>query len=480
MTFSLTWLPQILRAWGLNVVETPGWQTRGHGDMGEVKGVLLHHTNGALHGNMPSLQVLIDGRPDLAGPLSQLGLGRDGTYYIVCAGKGWHAGAGAWHGITDGNGHMIGIEAENVGDASDPWPSVQMDAYRRGVAAILTHIGASAIMCAGHKEYALPAGRKDDPDFDMNKFRADVAAIIAAPAHASTSVSSTKRMTGITATVFGGSSDPNTSAYDSHPISDTELGVALPYRFPAPIPRVRVYANGKSVDCSIVDVGPWNINDPYWETGSRPQAESGTDKNSRETNLAGIDLTPAAAKAIGIQGKGIVDWEFSAAKAPVVASGGASVANPTTPAPTAATAPTPQPGPIVPPSNPQPAPPAKPETTMTTPTTTAAAAAPTAAIHDVVIPQVISALETAKTWVPRFVPNMPWWMQFVLAVGVPIIEGGLNIYENKDTQSGTDLAHSIGGLIQNIGQGVQTAAATVASTPQAPAGAPTQGMPNAG
>ncbi len=73
---------------------------------------------------------------------------------------------------------------------------------------------------------------------------------------------------------------------------------------------MRVYCAGKSVDCSIVDVGPWNINDPYWLRGARPQAESGTDTTGRHTNRAGIDLTPAVAKALGIDGKGTVDWEF--------------------------------------------------------------------------------------------------------------------------------------------------------------------------
>jgi hypothetical protein len=75
---------------------------------------------------------------------------------------------------------------------------------------------------------------------------------------------------------------------------------------------VRVFnsATGASVDCDIVDVGPWNTDDPYWETGERPQAETGTDRRGRRTNLAGIDLTPAAAQAIGIPGKGKVDWEF--------------------------------------------------------------------------------------------------------------------------------------------------------------------------
>ena len=53
-----------------------------------------------------------------------------------------------------------------------------MDAYRHGVAAILKKIRANAIMCCGHKEYALPHGRKDDPTFDMNEFRRQVAAIM--------------------------------------------------------------------------------------------------------------------------------------------------------------------------------------------------------------------------------------------------------------------------------------------------------------
>lgn len=119
-----------------------------------------------------------------------------------------------------------------------------------------------------------------------------------------------QRFIGITATEFGGSADPNTSAYDGHLITDQEFGVALPFKFKSARPHVRVFKDGKSVVCQIVDVGPWNTNDPYWNSGGRPQAESGTDNTGRHTNHAGIDLTPAAAKAIGLNGLGKVDWEF--------------------------------------------------------------------------------------------------------------------------------------------------------------------------
>ena len=117
----------------------------------------------------------------------------------------------------------------------------------------------------------------------------------------------------IVATKFGGGSDPNNSAYPPYaPITDTDLGVALPFRFKEPRPQVKVTnrANNKSVVCSILDIGPWNIDDPYWSSGQRPQAESGRDEKGRVTNLAGIDLTPAADKAIGLGGLGKVNWEF--------------------------------------------------------------------------------------------------------------------------------------------------------------------------
>jgi len=123
-------------------------------------------------------------------------------------------------------------------------------------------------------------------------------------------IDKTKRFTSITATVFGGKEDINESAYDGHEITDEEFGVALPARFSGVKPRVRVFRGDRSVDCNIVDVGPWNTNDKYWETNSRPQAESGKDLTGRPTNKSGIDLTPAAALALELNGKGLVDWMF--------------------------------------------------------------------------------------------------------------------------------------------------------------------------
>lgn len=118
----------------------------------------------------------------------------------------------------------------------------------------------------------------------------------------------------ITASVFGGTSDYNVSAYDEDKVlNDTDFYVALPDRFEGERPKVQIWnrASGEVATATIEDVGPWNIDDPYWDTGDRPQAESGTDMSGRTTNGAGIDLSPALAKALKVDGMGTVDWSFA-------------------------------------------------------------------------------------------------------------------------------------------------------------------------
>jgi len=180
----LTWLSGALRASGLPVREIPGWQTRGHGVMSDVRGVLCHHTAGPASGDgrlgdlrvpgYPSLGIVVNGRAGLAGPLANLGLARDGTWLVIAAGSAWHAGTGAisWCPTNAGNSHLIGIEAESVGTRDD-WTQAQRESYPRGVAALLRDLGLPSSRAIGHKEWA-PA-RKIDPAFwEMGAFRRDV------------------------------------------------------------------------------------------------------------------------------------------------------------------------------------------------------------------------------------------------------------------------------------------------------------------
>lgn len=166
-----TWLADVLRAAGLTVVEEPGWKERGRPGSFDPKGVMLHHTaSNPNNGNTAALSLVLNGRPDLPGPLSQLLLARDGTWHVLAAGRCNHAGKGKWRGLVNGNRDFIGVEAENDG-RGEPWPDDQLDSYARGVAAMLKHMGADDSLAAGHKEWALPVGRKVDPTFDTVAFR---------------------------------------------------------------------------------------------------------------------------------------------------------------------------------------------------------------------------------------------------------------------------------------------------------------------
>lgn len=170
------WIPQVCRQFGLTVVETDGWQSRGSATF-DPQGVIAHWTAGPRTGEMPSLRILRDGRPDLDGPLAQVGLGRSGTVYVIASGRANHAGRGLWMRTLDSNTELLGIEAENSGPGDD-WPHVQLAAYDRLEAALLYGIGRDSRYLAGHFEYALPHGRKPDPStIDMDAQRARVARI---------------------------------------------------------------------------------------------------------------------------------------------------------------------------------------------------------------------------------------------------------------------------------------------------------------
>lgn len=170
----LTDLADVARAAGLTVVETPGWRTRGHGDgmgPGRPRSVTVHHTGGAATGDAPSLAVVRDGRPDLAGPLAHFLIARSGTVHVVAAGLCWHTGATRepWQG----NSYAIGLECEHTGRVEDPWPPVQLDAMTRLCRALCSHYDVPHARVLAHREICAPQGRKTDPvGIDMRAFRA--------------------------------------------------------------------------------------------------------------------------------------------------------------------------------------------------------------------------------------------------------------------------------------------------------------------
>jgi hypothetical protein len=169
----LPWLVQAARATGYPVVELRGWRGHNHGPMaGQIYGVMCHHTAGpdpypGARNDFPSINVVRNGRTGLPGPLAQLGLGWNGTIYVVSDGLAYHGGSGAWRGVS-GNSRFIGIEAEDAGDGD--WAPAQLDCYPRLVAALMDWLNQDAGWVCGHKEYA-PRRKIDPAGIDMPRFR---------------------------------------------------------------------------------------------------------------------------------------------------------------------------------------------------------------------------------------------------------------------------------------------------------------------
>ena len=152
------WLADTLRAAGLVVHEVDGWQTRGSSTF-YPRGVVCHHTASHAGSDHPALGTVINGRPDLNGPLCNVLLARNGDCYIIAAGTANHAGTGGWRGLS-GNSSVLGIEAENNG-VGEPWPAHQIDAYVRLCAAMCDGGGFTPDTVCYHREWA--PTRKPDP-----------------------------------------------------------------------------------------------------------------------------------------------------------------------------------------------------------------------------------------------------------------------------------------------------------------------------
>ena len=65
-----------------------------------------------------------------------------------------------------------GIEAEATG--LDSWPAHQINEYAKLCKALIKEFGLSTSRVRGHKEVAVPRGRKPDPNFNMSQFRKKV------------------------------------------------------------------------------------------------------------------------------------------------------------------------------------------------------------------------------------------------------------------------------------------------------------------
>ena len=156
------WIADVLRAAGLNVVEQPGWETRGK-DFVSIDGHMAHHTASPKTSTLTvNLSVVTNGNAVAPGPIANVLLWRDGTYYVIASGRCNHAGKGVlpWVAQDQGNTHLLSTEAVNDG-IGELWVPAMVEAYEIGTAAMLRHLGLDSSRATTHAEYA--PTRKIDP-----------------------------------------------------------------------------------------------------------------------------------------------------------------------------------------------------------------------------------------------------------------------------------------------------------------------------
>jgi LysM repeat protein len=176
----LTWMADAFRKNGLRVKEIQGWKTAGRPGTFDPRGVIFHHTaSNPAGGPAPALGVVINGRPDLSGPLCNVLVGRDGTVHLIAAGRSNHAGEGGpFRNIPkdSANSFLAGVEVENNG-VGEPWSKDLRDTLDVVFATMLIGLRRRSGWMIGHKEWAPP--RKIDPadgkgGLDMEDSRARV------------------------------------------------------------------------------------------------------------------------------------------------------------------------------------------------------------------------------------------------------------------------------------------------------------------
>lgn len=172
-------LPARIASYGVRVVTVRGWEQRGAATF-TPRGLVVHHD--ALRSTIPAgsaIGLMVNGRPDLPGPLCQVWLDDDAddtavkgdpVAYVIASGRANHAGSGSFRGLI-GNVAVVGIEARNNG-IGEAWSMAMQDAYYRTSAAVCDAIGRDGTWVCGHKEWT---ARKPDPrGLDMARFRAAV------------------------------------------------------------------------------------------------------------------------------------------------------------------------------------------------------------------------------------------------------------------------------------------------------------------
>ena len=165
---ALLWLPDVLRAAGLTVVEYGGWETRSRSSGGyQPEGplaVFWHHTasTASPEDDAHYMCYQSDSRP-----IANLLIPDDATVWVLAAGCTNTNGKGQQMGFSRGvvptdsaNTRVVGVEIANNG-VGEGYPQAQIDTAFAVSNAINTHVGNQSADVSTHHAYA--PDRKIDP-----------------------------------------------------------------------------------------------------------------------------------------------------------------------------------------------------------------------------------------------------------------------------------------------------------------------------
>ena len=151
-------------------IPSPNFSSR-PGGPADIDTIVIHHTSSSASAESigqyfqnPSSKVS-----------AQYTIGKDGTIVqSVPDGKSaWHAGKSSFKGRSGVNGFSLGIELWIVGNGKDPFTAPQYESLANLVAWMMQTYKVPMERITGHKDIALPRGRKDDPaiNFDYDLLR---------------------------------------------------------------------------------------------------------------------------------------------------------------------------------------------------------------------------------------------------------------------------------------------------------------------
>lgn len=173
--------PRVLAGGGLAKPEvismpSPNFGNR-PGGANDIDTIVLHHT--ASSASAQEIGRYFQQRS--AEVSSHYTVGKDGTIVqsVQDGKRAWHAGESTFKGRNDVNSYSLGIEIVNVGDNRDPYTDAQYEALIKLVAWMMQTYGVSLDRITGHRDIALPRGRKTDPsdNFDWDRVRKGVQAL---------------------------------------------------------------------------------------------------------------------------------------------------------------------------------------------------------------------------------------------------------------------------------------------------------------